>query len=347
VDSSPPLVSVVLLNYNGKRLVKLWWPILNLEYPNYEVIFFDNGSTDGSQEDFRRLASSRPCLATRILGVGQNVGYSKANNIAVQHASGKYVVLLSNDVEVTPCWLTNMIRFMESRPDVGVAQSVMYQLQNHSKHDVSGNYIDVFGFNHRLRPPSRPVEVFYSEGAVMFIRTTVLRDVRWLFDDDYFMFYEDVDFCWRAQLRGQRIFVVPDSYVYHQRGGTVPGVVMRLDPKYVRTNTRNRLATLFKNYGAANVLKYLPVSIALEILKGCWLCVNRKSLAGFACFRGVVDFLFALPHLIPRRRTVQTRRVVSERVILRRIFGPSQAFRELTAYAGQLKVNMVRPVTKT
>ena len=334
---SHPLVSIVLLNYNGSRFANLWSSLFTLDYPSYEIIFVDNGSSDSSLSSFERLAKSYPNLATKTVRLEINVGYSKGNNIGLEHAFGEYVVLLSNDIAVSPDWLKNMIRYLDSAPKTAIAQSMMFSLSTRDQPDMMWNYINVLGFNHRFEPSGEVKEVFYSEGAVMFIRRSVLREVGELFDPDYFMLDEDIDLCWRVRLKGMNVVVVPDSIVYHERGGTVQGAITKLDPKYARTNARNRLATLFKNYEASNVIKYVPLTMGLELVKGMWLIKKGWKNSGIACFKGVWQFAIDIPALTRKRAFVQSLRTVPDRDITKLMPGPADAIRSLLFYSNKVR----------
>jgi GT2 family glycosyltransferase len=302
-----PLVSIILLNYNGKRFIELWLPLLKIEYPNYEIIFVDNGSSDGSDELFEEKISnySGRKVNVKIIKLKKNVGYSKANNIGIKEASGDYIVLLSNDIEVDRYWLKNMIEFLEKNDKVGVAQPLMFKYKDKKSYDMTFGFIDVIGNifssldvvpKHKI---NRPFEVFFCEGASMFIRRKTLEEVGYLFDEDYFMYYEDVDFCWRVRKKGYKIFVVPSSVVYHVRCGTVSGSRI---PHYQVLFIRNKLRTLFRNYNIVNLIRYLPLAIIMEIPECLvWILLKKNYQVGLAVIKGVLSFLLQLPDEAKKR----------------------------------------------
>lgn len=316
-----PLVSIILLNYNGERFSKLWRSIFEINnYPNYEIIFIDNGSRDGSLELFVNLSKNYKRVKTKIIRLENNIGYSKANNLGVTHTRGKYVVLLSNDIEVDNDWLINMIKVFENDESIAVAQSAMYSLYDKNQRDYQCNHIDAFGFCHPPRLSNDVEEVFYSEGAVMFIRKSVIDKVGGLFDEDYFMFDEDIDFCWRVRLRGYKVCVVPSSKVYHARGGTVQGVFMKTDPFYVFLIARNKLATFFKNLELKNLIKYFLPLVMAASLKGIWLIYKGRKNAGVGCFKGILAFLRELPRNYHKRKIVRAMSVVSDKEVLKYMY---------------------------
>jgi len=308
-----PSVSIVLLNYNGRKFASYWQHLFSLDYPKpkYEIIFIDNGSNDGSEDLFAEMASQSPEISVTMVKLKRNCGYSKANNIGAEKAKGDYMVLLSNDIRVSRDWLKNAIATMESDKRIGVAQSILYMADFPSQLDRTGNYVDALGFNHPFSLTGRDIEeVFYSEGAVMFIRRKLVDEALGLFDETYFMLYEDVDFCWRARLMGYKVVVMQTSKAYHKCGGTVPGTLMKTDPQYVFTNTRNRLNTLLKNYSAGNAIEFVPFSTMIEITKGIWLMFNGKKRQSLACFSGILSFLSGIPVTMKKRACVQEKRTL-------------------------------------
>lgn len=329
-DSSYPLVSIVLLNYNGRRFLDLWSSLFSLDYPRYEIIFVDNGSSDGSETKFVELSKRHPRQTVKMIKLKKNCGYSRANNLGVKEAQGELVVLLSNDIKVPKDWLKNGVEVFKTDELVGVAQSILYLLDSPSELDRTGNYIDVLGLNHPLSYADKEVkEVFYSEGAVMFIRRKVIDETSGMFDEKYFMLYEDIDFCWRARLMGYKVVVMPLSQAYHKCGGTVPGVLMKVDPQYVFTNTRNRLNTLFKNYSIGNAIKFVPLSTMVEAIKGIWLMVDNKERESLACFSGIVSFVREIPRTMKKRASIQEkRRLNGDKEIMRYMTPISEAMRD-------------------
>src|SRR3989344_5058951 len=98
MKTKSPLISVIMLNYNGLKYIKRTIPqILKLDYPNYEFIIVDNGSADGSIEFIKEMQIKSEKVKIRLIENGENLGYSKGKNIGVKHAKGEYVLLLDND----------------------------------------------------------------------------------------------------------------------------------------------------------------------------------------------------------------------------------------------------------
>ena len=331
------IASIVLLNFNGRRFVKdCMATVFQQDYRSYEIILVDNGSRDGSVELLQEIACHYPNVPFKVIRNKVNLGYSVGNNQGVEMASGKYIVLLSNDIRVEPDWLSSMVGVLEDRDDIAVAQSQMYSLYAPSVPDPQANYLDVLGLCHRYLPTQKIAEVFYSEGACMFIRRATLAETGGLFDSDYIMFNEDVDFCWRAKLLGHKVCVVPQSKAFHARGGTVAGVLIKTQPLFTFSTSRNRLTTLYKNYELRNVFRFLPLTLAFEGLKCMWLIFNGRHRAGVSGLKGVVAFLVDLRKTQRKRILVQRMRKVSDETIVSQMLSLKDAIRSSTTYAVEI-----------
>jgi hypothetical protein len=129
---------------------------------------------------------------------------------------------------------------------------------------------------------------------------------------------------------GYKVVVIPTSIVYHKRGGTVSGTLMKIDPMYVFTSTKNRLNTLLKNYSIGNVIKFVPLSIIIEIFKGFLLMLNGKVQSGLASFRGVCAFVFRIHETMKKRAIVQKKRKITDDKEIQKFMTPlGEALRDI------------------
>ncbi|MEM5829576.1 MAG: glycosyltransferase family 2 protein [Candidatus Aenigmatarchaeota archaeon] len=311
-----PLVSIILLNFNGAKYSNLWKSLFYLDYPNYEIIFVDNGSSDNSDELFKKMVykhSDKKRIKIEIIKLEKNVGYSKANNIGIKKAKGEYIVLLSNDIEVDRYWLKNMINFLEKNKDVGIAQPIMFNYFERDKYDITFGFMNVIGNifssidvipEHLLK---NPFEVFFCEGASMFIKREVIQKVGYLFDEDYFMYYEDVDFCWRARKIGYKSYVVPTSVIYHIRSGTINK--KKIDVNFYQSLfIRNKLITLFRNYTPVESIKYIPISLIFTLFEAMINIVLYKNPRNcLNIINGILAFFRQIPKEIRKKRLQEPR----------------------------------------
>lgn len=256
MPSSPvKVVSIVILNWNGKDIMQKCLPsVLATQYPNFEIIIVDNASTDDS---VAWLRANYPQIKIHV--EAENGGFSKGNNAGIALANGKYVVLLNNDVEVTPNWLDAMVALMEQEPKVAAVQPKMLQYEKRDTFEYAGacgGMLDKYGYGFaRGRFLSKvekdkgqydqSVEICWACGAAILIRKSAINDLKEApLDPLFFMHFEEIDLCWRLQRAGWQIKVVPQSVVYHIGGASLN----QGNPKKTYYNFRNSLLTLYKNY---------------------------------------------------------------------------------------------------
>jgi hypothetical protein len=264
-------VSVIILNYNGLRFVEQCVrSVLDSDYPKFDVILVDNGSTDGSYDLIRQSFSNTPNV--RIVRNDQNLGFAQGNNVGYRYSTGDIVVFLNVDIVVEPEWLRELVHAIVSDDSVGGVQSKQMSLKNRNRVESVGAYMDRLGFVYPTawwssspRGVEQRDEPFFPDGGAMAFPRTVLEEVALdgqPFDRDYFFYFEDNDLGWRLRLRKYSILCVPTSIVYHYRGGSASAT-----SSYVRTFSfaKNRLMTLVKNYSLSSIIRYLPLVILLEI----------------------------------------------------------------------------------
>ena len=287
-----PLVSVVILNWNGKHFLKnCLSSVLNSDYPNFEIIFVDNASIDGSVEYVLKNFGFDKRL--KVIKNNKNLGYTGGNNVGIKYAKGKYVVLLNNDTKVEPSWLRELVKVMELNPDVGIAQSKLLLLNNPRLIDCAGGFIDPFGYGYERGHLEKDKgqydkvdNIFYSKGASIIIRREILKKVG-LFDEDFFMYFDEADLCWRVWLAGYRVVLCPTSIVYHMSEGVTGSLEGKIRRFYYIT--RNSLTSMIKNYSFKSLIKYLPIRIFLDLFR---LIINEIYILKAKTTKSKIPILF-------------------------------------------------------
>jgi len=250
----PPLVSAIVVNWNGKEYLQECLQSLRAQtFSDFEVILVDNGSTDGSveyiQENFFGWV--------RVLGNARNEGFSGGNNRGIRAASGKYIVLLNNDAQADPCWLEELVKVAGENPRAGMLACKIY-LQGGSKIiDNVGHLIYRDGLNRgrgRLEADlgqyEKIEEVFFPSGCAALYRREMLDEVG-LFDEDFFAYGDDTDLGLKGRLAGWKCLYVPKAVVHH-RYSQSSGAYSALKAFYVE---RNRVWI---------AVKYFPLTLLLE-----------------------------------------------------------------------------------
>lgn len=252
VEPDAPLASVIIPNWNGIKLLRPCLDSLRKQtLTHFETIVVDNGSSDGSVQV---LSSEYP--EVRTLALSTNSGYTGGCNAGLNTACGRYLALLNNDTEVDPHWLENLVNGLRRHPDAGMATS---RIMLYDRRQMLNSAGDLYGRNGL--PNSRGVWqthgasfasesfVFGGSGGAMALRREMLAEVG-LFEEAFFMWCEDVDLSWRAQLAGWKCIYEPEAVIYHHLSATGGG---KFASYYVGRNTiwviaRNYPPSLYKRY---------------------------------------------------------------------------------------------------
>jgi len=266
--SQAPFVSVVISNHNGYRMGILkdcLRSILELDYPNFEVILVDNASDDGSLEFVKTSFTNKRLV---LIGNKEN-NYSKGLNYGIER-KGSYIAYFNNDIEVDKLYLKEMISFLEANQKVGLAQGKLLSYCNHSQIDSVGETMDLFGNSCSIGGGETDhaqyeacAEMLSASGSACVIRRSVLALVGG-YDPQYHIGYEDMDLALRVWFSGFSVMYIPKAKVYHMRGKTDLSNEVRLLCRY--HFNKNRIATIIKNYDPRSMFVALAVLLLLYIL---------------------------------------------------------------------------------
>ena len=235
---SSPKVSIIIVNYNGKELLqKCLDSLLKVNYDNFEIILVDNNSTDGSVEF---ITKNYPSLI--IIKLDSNKGFAEPNNVAAKISKGKYLLFLNNDTVVTPNFISEMVKVMETDKKIAVCQSLL--LKPDGSVDSSGDFIDHLGVVYNSKTKIDEIrEVSSARGASMLVRSDIFEKLDG-FDQKFFITFEDVDLCWRSWILGYRVLIIPTSIVYHEGGITIK----KIKSEIAFHGFKNQLAMKITNF---------------------------------------------------------------------------------------------------
>jgi GT2 family glycosyltransferase len=304
---SPLKVSVVVPNWNGMRFVGMCLDSLaKLDFEDYEVIVVDNGSADGSRE---MIEEQYPDV--KLLKLPDNMGFAIACNEGIKASNAEYIVLLNNDIEVTPDWLRELYEGMERHPECGMGTTKMMFLD---QRDVFYNTGDLFhswsaggGRGQGEKDVGQYEKEDYVFGACAgagIYRREFFNQVG-LFDEDFFIFAEDVDLNMRGQLQGLKAVYLPKAKVYHIGTATV-GLY---SDRYVYLCKRNDIWVFIKNYSLKMYFKYLS-SIWKHQFADIKYFTYRGQ--GQVLLKSKWDALKLLPQMLCRRKKIQSTRTTSD-----------------------------------
>ncbi len=257
--------AVVILNWNTEGFLREFLPGLVRsaeKVEGTEVIVADNASTDGSAAVMREEFPD-----VRTIRFKANMGFTGGYNEAFRRLEGdgmKYFVLINSDIEVTEDWLGPLVDWMDTHPECGACAPKLHSWYDRDKFEyagAAGGYIDMFGYPFCRGRVMKSVEVdhgqyegpkdvMWATGACLMVRSSVYEELGG-FDGRFFAHMEEIDLCWRMQLHGYKVTVVPESVVYHVGGGTLPAE----SPFKLRLNYRNNLLMLENNLARTFALK--------------------------------------------------------------------------------------------
>lgn len=307
-EATSPRVSVIIPNWNGQALLRPCLDALRRQtYADHEVIVVDNASSDGSTT---MLRDEYP--EVRVVALPANRGFAGGCNAGIQAARGEYLVTTNNDTEAEPGWLQALVEALDRSPDAGSAAArIMLYSRRDTLHSAGDLYRrdgtpDSRGVWQPYGPPyDRECRVFGGCGGATMYRRTMLERIG-AFEEAFFMYCEDVDLNWRAQLAGWMCVYAPDAVIYHHLSATGGGP---LSSYYVGRNTlwvlaRDYPADLWRrNWRAIVAAQWRIARGALRAWRGA---------AARARLRGQIAGLASLLRWRRARRTIQAGRRVSE-----------------------------------
>jgi GT2 family glycosyltransferase len=305
------LLSVIIPNWNGARHLPTCLDSLHRQtYPHMEVILVDNASRDESVALVRR---DYPQVV--LVQLNENLGLTGGINRGVQAARGEIIAPLNNDTEVAPGWAEALVTALLGHPEAGMSASKMLLFDRRDTLHSAGDAYGVDGI-----PVNRGVwqkdegqfdddeYIWGGCGGAVAYRRAMLDDIG-LLDEDLFMYCEDVDLNWRAQLAGYRCVFAPQAVVYHHLSATGGGEIASF------YTGRNTLWVLAKNYPRELLRRHWRAIVRAQLRISRDALKARRGKAARARLRGQLAGLLGLPRWLRKRRAIQARRKVSIEVI--------------------------------
>jgi GT2 family glycosyltransferase len=302
-------IAVVILNWNGARLLKQFLPSI-VKYSQHATIYLaDNNSTDDSiavvKEHFPSIT---------IIQNEANYGYANGYNIALANVEEEYYALVNSDIEVTENWLAPILSIFDSKSEIAIIQPKILDYKNKSYFEyagAAGGFIDKFGFpfcrgrvfdtiekDHGQYDDEQ--EIFWASGACFFIIKEVFRKLNG-FDGEFFAHQEEIDLCWRAFNLGYKVKYTYKSIVYHVGAATLN----QSNPKKTFLNFRNSLLMLVKNLPKSKLIWIIFIRLCLDGLAGIQFIMKGKFNHCFAIIKAHLYFYLLIAKNLQKRNTTQ------------------------------------------
>lgn len=320
------LVSVVVVNHNRAELLGACLrSLLAQDYPRFEVIVVDNGSTDGSIEAVRSLRDPRLILVP----LDSNRGFAGPCNVGIRRARGDFIALLNNDAEADPAWLSRLVVEMVRHPRCGMVGSRILFF-GADLIDKAGHRIFMDGQNrgYATGRPDGPGfqangETLFPDGCAALYRRTALLEARG-FDEDFFAYADDADLGLRLRWLGWEARYCGEAVVRHRHSSTAG----RYSPGKVLLVERNRIWLLAKNFPWPLVM-ISPACTAYRMAWNAWAWLTGRGAAGNfsregslsslagALARAWISAVAGLPGMWRKRCQIRKSRRISDREFVR------------------------------
>lgn len=293
-------IAVVILNWNGKKLLEQFLPSVVQNSPEATVYLADNASTDDSISFVTKHFPS-----VQIIKNEYNLGYAQGYNEALKQVDADIFALVNSDVEVTQNWLQPILETFKNETNTAIVQPKIldYKRKDYFEYaGAGGGFIDKYGYpfcrgrifetiEKDLGQYNDTCDIFWASGASFFIRSSVFKELNG-FDVDFFAHQEEIDLCWRAINKNYTIKYNGLSTIYHVGGATLN----EENPKKTFLNFRNSLFMLTKNLPKEKLFKILFIRMLLDGIAGIRFLFQGK----FAHFFAVLKAHFHYYHSINR-----------------------------------------------
>ena len=287
-------IAVVILNWNGVKLLEQFLPSVIQFSPEATVYVADNASTDDSVAFIKNNFPSVKIVQNKI-----NQGFAGGYNDALQYIDAEIYALVNSDIEVTENWLKPILETFETEPKTAIIQPKILDFKRNEYFEYAGaggGFIDQFGYpfcRGRIFDTLEKdngqyndhTEIFWASGACFFIRSVVYHELKG-FDQDFFAHQEEIDLCWRAINKEYTIKYISKSTVYHVGGATL----QKANPQKTYLNFRNSLLMLTKNLPQNTLFKVLITRMLLDGVAGVKFMTEGQFVHCWAIIRAHFSF---------------------------------------------------------
>ena len=273
-------IAIVLLNYNGEKLLNRFLPTLD-KYSSYksDIYVIDNNSTDNSIKYVKLNFPEIKCIP-----LDKNYGFAEGYNKGLTNIDADVFCLLNTDIEVTENWLEPVHQVFLSNNNISIAQPNILDYNQKNSFEYSGaagGFIDSYGYTYcrgrifdsleeDLGQYNDNKEIFWASGACFFIRKNI-----WVslggFDNDFFAHFEEIDLCWRAFNQNLKITSIGSSKVFHVGAATLP-----ISGYKWYLNFRNSLILLTKNVPSKFLFRILLIRLILDFISALRFLLKGK-----------------------------------------------------------------------
>ncbi len=323
-------IAVVILNWNGEKLLKEFLPSVIKFSDEATVYVADNASTDAS---IAVIQNEFPSV--KIIQNTGNFGFAKGYNEALQFVEEPYYALVNSDIEVTENWLQPILSTFDNDSNIAVIQPKILDYKKKTDFEyagAAGGFIDKYGFpfcRGRIFESiekdngqyNDTTEIFWASGACFFIRKEVFNQLNG-FDADFFAHQEEIDLCWRAFNEGYKVIYNSESLVYHVGGATLNVG----SPQKTFLNFRNSLWMLTKNLPKNKLFPVLFLRLCLDGIAGIKFLFQGNFKHIFSILKAHFYFYNRLFYFLNKRKGYQKQNYFKTKSIIFQYFLKKRAY---------------------
>ena len=323
-----PFISIVIANYNGEKYLRTCLTsLLKSSIKKYEVIVIDNNSTDTSLKivkEFQKKDSRIKILKNKV-----NIGVPASRNIAIQQCRGEIVILLDNDTQVKKDSLEQLIKPLK-HSEVGAAQALLIDFENRELIQMAGGHlipqaIWLWGFYERRAykdvKSKLGVTNIIAISAALAVKKKVLDKIGG-YDPLLYNYTDDLDLSWRIWIAGFRVVLAYQSIVYHYTKSVSRRVNIGTNRFDIYFHlAKNSFRSILKNYEIINMIRYLPISLFVNLSRALLVLIRRRDLSALLATIYAIWWSFKnLADTIQSRAKTQRTRKFSDREIMKEVF---------------------------
>ena len=317
-------IAVVILNWNGCKLLEQFLPSVIKYSPEATIYVADNASTDDSVSFLKNNFA-----AIKIIENSGNFGYAKGYNEALNFVEEEIYALVNSDIEVTENWLQPILETFTNEPKTAIIQPKILDFKRKDYFEYAGaggGFIDKFGYpfcrgrifetlEKDIKQYNDIKEIFWASGACFFIRKEAFRDLNG-FDEDFFAHQEEIDLCWRAKNKKCIVKYVGLSIVYHVGGATLGFE----NPRKTYLNFRNSLLMLLKNLPTNKLILVIFTRMLLDGVAGIKFLLQGKWQHFLAILKAHFSFYLLSARFINKRNSVRFQNYYATKSIVYKYF---------------------------
>lgn len=289
-----PLVYIVIINYNNYQdTIECLESLKKINYKNFKIVIIDNNS---SNKSVSKLEASYK--EYKIIKLQENIGFAGGNNVGIKEAIDNYaqfVLLLNNDTIVEPNFLNKMIEsfYRNDGSNIGIVGAKIYSYYDKQLSESAGD-IDFFKFittndAHKKKDICNlEKQTNFISGCCMLINKDVFDKVGFL-PEEYFMYYEDTDFCVKTLEEGFKISYNPEAIIYHKISSSSGG---KQSPFSIKWNNRNRIIFMHKYKYKVSKRKFICSEIYIystRLMRVIYYLIKSDKERAYAVYEGLKE----------------------------------------------------------